>query len=56
MNDRYKGKRLTITMPPTIFEHIEELAKSETRSNAQMGLTLIKEALEKRGVKTTEIL
>ncbi|MEM7556032.1 MAG: hypothetical protein AAF378_18425 [Cyanobacteria bacterium P01_A01_bin.84] len=51
---KYAGKRLTITMPEEIFTYIETLAKDETRSNAQMGLTLIKEALEKRGIVINE--
>lgn len=51
---KYAGKRLTITMPEDIFTCIENLAKEETRSNALMGLTLIKEALEKRGIELKE--
>jgi|GEM_PF-4431647 len=41
-------------MPEEVFTYIEKLAKDETRSNAQMGLTLIKEALEKRDIKIND--
>ena len=50
----YKGKRITITMSQEIYEAIETLANKETRSNAQMGMLLIKEGLENRGVKIND--
>jgi hypothetical protein len=47
--NRHKGIQIPTRVPPEMYGVIEKLAERETRKVAQMGLVLIREALEARG-------
>ncbi len=48
--NEYKGKRIMVTMPVEVFEALEKLAKTDTRSNSQAALVLILEGLKRRNL------
>jgi hypothetical protein len=52
--NEYKGKRIMVTMPVEVFEALEKLAKTDTRSNSQAALVLILEGLKRRNLLNDE--
>jgi hypothetical protein len=46
--DRHKNKVLSLRPPPAVRDQLAALAKAERRSNAQMALILVEEALAAR--------
>jgi hypothetical protein len=52
---KYKGKRLTVTMPDEIFSYIESLAQKETRTNSQAALVLLQEAIAARDAASSKV-
>lgn len=49
MPDRYKGKKMSIVLPPEVFEIIEKLATDQDRSNSYIIVQLVKQALKTQG-------
>lgn len=47
----YKGKRVSLTVMPELYERLKLMAQKENRTVTQMCMTLILEALENRGVQ-----
>ena len=43
-----------VTMPVEVFEALEKLAKTDTRSNSQAALVLILEGLKRRNLLSDE--
>jgi hypothetical protein len=48
---KYVGKKLSVVIPPEVFEVVEKLATKDSRSNSMMVVVLIKEALKARGIE-----
>jgi hypothetical protein len=52
-SDQYKGKRITITFPPELFDKIQRTAEEENRSFSQQTVYLVLQAFrlmeEKQG-------
>lgn len=50
--DKYKGKRITITFPPEVYEQIAKLADNEHRTFSQTTVVLCIESLKSREEKS----
>lgn len=48
---KYVGKKLSVVIPPEVFEVVEKLATKDSRSNSMMVVILVKEALKARGIE-----
>ncbi|MDZ8227887.1 ribbon-helix-helix domain-containing protein [Nostoc sp. ChiVER01] len=44
--DQYKGKRITITFPPDLYEKVDAAAKEENRSFSQQTVWLVLQAFK----------
>ena len=51
MANKYKGKRVAVTLPIATYELLVKVAEDETRTVASAALVLIEQALRDRGLK-----
>ncbi|HYW18100.1 MAG TPA: hypothetical protein VE956_02095 [Nodularia sp. (in: cyanobacteria)] len=51
MSNKYKGKRVAVTLPLATYELVVKVAEAETRTVASAALVLIEQALRDRGMK-----